>query len=205
MAGYYDRDRNQRSADGSIHTAPTTKGTMNHSYSHHGNANEYMSSGIPFVFTQAIANSGTAQLVTIEFPFVTRWLMLNVYDGTHEAADPLPGTLENKVKVGFGNATSDFGVQMNAGAGGTLAGCFVSAYLCARQRLELKCKKIYLQIPANTDTCSIEIIAGLTGVKDFPSQDTINVAGMTSINTEGSTTASNGTVTGTTFTIATIA
>ena len=172
MAGYYDRDRNQRDiADGSIHTAPTAAGTMNHSFSHHGNANEYISSGMPFVFTQATEQSSSDQLVTIEFPYVTRWLMVNVYDGTHEDGDPLPGTLENKVRVGFGNKDADEGVQMNEGTSGVKAGCFVSAYLCARQRLELKCKKVYFFLPANTGDCSIEIIAGLTGVKDFPSQD----------------------------------
>ena len=111
MAGYYDRDRNQRDlADGSIYTAPTAAGTMNHSFSHHSNSNEYISSGMPFVFTQATEQSSSDQLVTIEFPYVTRWLMVNVYDGTHEDGDPLPGTLENKVRVGFGNKDADEGV-----------------------------------------------------------------------------------------------
>ena len=206
QTGYYDRDRNQRSADGSVHTAPTAAGTMNHTFSHHSNANEYISSGMPFVLTQSVATSTSAQVVTIEFPYVTRWLMMNVYDGIHDGT-PLPGTLETTVKVGFGNKDADEGVQMlvNVPDSSNKSGCFVSAYLCTRQRLELKCKKVYVQIPASTGALSIEVIAGLTGVKDFPSQDGAHIAGVTSVNTEGSTTASNGTVTGTTFTIATIA
>ena len=206
MAGYYDRDRNQRSADGSVHTAPTAAGTMNHAFSHHGNANEYISSGMPFVFTQSVATSVSAQVVTIEFPYVTRWLMLNVYDGIH-GGTPLPATLETTVKVGFGNKDADEGVQMlvNVPDASNKSGCFVSAYLCTRQRLELKCKKVYVQIPANTGSLSIEVIAGLTGVKEFPSQDGAHIAGMTSVNKEGSTTDVNGTITGTAFTIATIA
>lgn len=192
MAGYYDRDRNQRSADGSVHTAPTAAGTMNHAYSHHGNANEYISSGVPFVYTSAVINASglTATEKTINFPLVTRWVMVNVYSGAS------PATLVPKAQVGFS--------LVGDGCSGTADTCSVSAYLCARQRLEIKCNQICVHIPAGSpSTVQIEVIAGLTSVKgtDFPDMDAQFVAGITDKNSDGSTTASNGTVTHKAFAI----
>ena len=93
--------------------------------------------------------------------------MVNVYTGTN----PNSGFVED--------ARVSFGVDGYAND----ASC--STYLCGRQRLELKCKKLIIDIPDQGATSTVEIIAGLTGVKDFPNQDVANVSGITSVTTEG--------------------
>ena len=196
MAGYYDRDRRARYPDGSPNFDANyipTAGTMNHAYTHYNNANEYIASGVPFVYTSAqfdatAGQAGTVIEKTINFPMVTRWVMVNVYDG----ADP--SSLVNTAQVGFS--------LVDDGCSGTTDTCSVSAYLCARQRLEIKCNQICVHIPANASaSAQIEVIAGLTGVRgtDFPDQDTQYVAGVTSKNKDGTTTDSAGTVSQTTF------
>jgi hypothetical protein len=189
--GYYDRDRNPRSADGSVHTAGTSAGTMNHAYSHHGNANEYISSGVPFVYTSAAFDASTVNVEkTINFPLVTRWVMVNVYSNAN------PTTLVNTAQVGFSLAGD--------GCSGIADTCSVSAYLCARQRLEIKCNQICVHIPSGSPSdVQIEVIAGLTGIRgtDFPDMDGLFVAGITDKDSDGSTTASNGTVTHKAFSI----
>jgi len=186
MAGYYDRDRRTRNPGGddnfdTVHPA----GTMNHAYSHHSNANEYLSSGVPFVYRTADYNTdtntgGNNHDVTINFPLVTRWVMVNVFKSNN------PATLVNNAVVGF-SFTGD-----GTNAGDNAKTCGVSAYLCARQRLEVKCNQICVHLigaaGAPTDI-QIEVIAGLTGIKgtDFPDMDTTNVAGVTSKNTDGTT------------------
>ena len=193
MAGYYDRDRNQRDiVDGSIHTAPSAAGTMNHAYSHHSNANEYISSGVPFVYTSALINTSGAGPFekTINFPLVTRWVMVNIYSGAN------PTTLVNTAQVGFSLAGD--------GCSGVADTCSVSAYLCARQRLEIKCNQICIRLPGSgPTTVQIEVIAGLTGIKaaDFPDMDALYVAGVTDKDSDGTTTDSSGTVTHKAFTI----
>jgi len=202
MAGYYDRDRNQRSADGSIYTAPTAAGTMNHAYSHHMNANEYIASGMPFVhrasfLKAAYTEDGSSgnyfdELITITFPYVTRWLMVQVHDGTLTNGQY---DLINVARIGFGNYDTDEGIQGSN---------FVTTNITNQQRLELKCKKLYVWLPGTlqgSQDAYIEVIAGLTNVKDFPDQDTRYVSGLTSSLKEGSTTASNGTVTATAFVV----
>ena len=192
---YYDRDRRTRWSDGSANfDATASAGTMNHAYTHHNNANEYIASGVPFVYTSstinATADGGTIVEKTINFPMVTRWVMVNIYQN----ADP--SDLVNTAQVGFS--------LVDDGCSGTADTCSVSAYLCARQRLEIKCNQICIHIPANaSSTAQIEVIAGLTGVRgtDFPSQDTQYVAGVTSKNKDGSTTDSTGTVTSADFTL----
>ena len=192
---YYDRDRRTRWSDGTANfdTTPSA-GTMNHAYTHHNNANEYIASGVPFVYTSstinATADGGTIVEKTINFPMVTRWVMVNIYQN----ADP--SDLVNTAQVGFS--------LVDDGCSGTADTCSVSAYLCARQRLEIKCNQICIHIPANaSSTAQIEVIAGLTGVRgtDFPSQDTQYVAGVTSKTKDGSTTDSTGTVTAADFTL----
>jgi hypothetical protein len=156
QTGYYDRDRTNS-------TAGIPAGQMNHTYSHHSNVSEYQSSGIPFVARVASVAMGTKK--TINFPFVTRWVMVNVYTTTD------PSSLQNDATVAFSD-------------GGSAADVCVSAYLCARQRLEIKCKKLVVTTGAS-GTTTIEVIAGLTGVKDFPNQDASHVSGISSITKDG--------------------
>ena len=62
---YYDRDRRFRNpgGDDNFSTTHVTVGTMNHAYSHHSNANEYLSSGVPFVYTSAAIDNSTAVVI----------------------------------------------------------------------------------------------------------------------------------------------
>ena len=177
---YYDRDRRFRNpgGDDNFSTTHQAAGTMNHAYSHHSNANEYLSSGVPFVYTSGVidASGVTATEKTISFPLVTRWVMVNVYSGAN------PATLVNKAQVGFS--------LVGDGCSGVADTCSVSAYLCARQRLEIKCNQICVHLPAASPaTVQIEVIAGLTGIKgtDFPDMDSANVAGVTSKDKDGTT------------------
>ena len=177
MAGYYDRDRRTRNPGGddnfdAIHPA----GTMNHAYSHHNNANEYISSGVPFVYTSANIDTAAAGPFekTISFPLVTRWVMVNIYSTSN------PATLVNTAQVGFSLAGDGCSADADT--------CSVSAYLCARQRLEIKCNQICVRLPGGgPGDVQIEVIAGLTGIKaaDFPDMDATNVAGVTSSTTDG--------------------
>ena len=194
MSSYYDRDRRYRSLDGTANFDANfvpTAGTMNHAYTHHNNANEYIASGVPFVYTSAtIDASGALVEKTINFPMVTRWVMVNVYSNSD------PSLLVNGAQVGFS--------LVGDGCSGTADTCSVSAYLCARQRLEIKCNQICIHLPAGSPaTVQIEVIAGLTGVRgsDFPDQDTVYVAGVTSKTYDGSTTNSSGVVTPSSFTV----
>lgn len=191
---YYDRDRRFRSPDGTANfdTDFDTAGTMNHAHTHHNNANEYIASGVPFVYTSAAidASGATATERTINFPMVTRWVMVNVYSGGD------PTNLLNTAQVGF-SLEGD-------GCSGIADTCSVSAYLSARQRLEIKCNQICVHLPGlSPSTVQIEVIAGLTGVRgtDFPDQDTLYVAGVTSKDKDGTTTNSAGSVTATSFTV----
>ena len=179
MAGYYDRDRRTRNPGGddnfdTIHPA----GTMNHAYSHHSNTSEYLSSGVPFVYTSAVINTGGVGPFekTISFPLVTRWVMVNIYSGAN------PTTLVNTAQVGFSLAGD--------GCSGIADTCSVSAYLCSRQRLEIKCNQICIRLPGSgPTTVQIEVIAGLTGIKaaDFPDMDALYVAGVTDKDADGTT------------------
>ena len=175
MAGYYDRDRNPRSTSSGLPTTdPIAAGTMNHAYAHHSSVAEYQSSGIPFVATKTGLNANSQAVdVDINLPYVSRWIMINVFKtGTGAGQGPSAGFINN--------ATISFGTN------GDSNGAKVSSYLCGRQRLELKCKKIIVTIPnIGVSDCTVEIIAGLTSVKDFPSQDIANVSGITSTTTDG--------------------
>lgn len=194
MSSYYDRDRRYRAPDGSDHFdaqfAPTA-GTMNHVYSHHSNVSEYQASGIPWVHTETVADGDFTQdgagpnyfdkLVTINFPFVTRWLMVFV----HEDQTAIP-----TAKIGFG---------INGTSGGATSENYCSTGLTNQVRLELKSKKLYIILPGSLqglhpNGITVEVIAGLTGVKDFPSTDAAYIHGITSSDYDGTSTDSTGTV-----------
>ena len=96
MAGYYDRDRNLRHQKGSnlgkLVSEPEAAGAMNHPYTHHGNTAEYQCSGIPWLKKYSSASNQIVQ-----FPFVTRWIVVTAVGGA--------------VKIAFsstGNANSQY-------------------------------------------------------------------------------------------------
>ena len=183
MAGYYDRDRNPSGAFGS---GATAAGTMNHAYAHHSSVAEYQSSGIPFAHTEVISSfaaaTGTSpgghkdQLVTINFPYVTRWILVQIHDGTTTNGQY---DLVNTCRIGFGSA--------NTNSEGVTDENYVTTNITNTQRLELKCKKLYVWVPGNLEGTNvhIEVLAGLTSVKDFPSTDERYLSGITSSTTNG--------------------
>ena len=94
MAGYYDRDRNPGGAG-----TRTTAGTMNHPYTHHGNTAEYLVSGWPYVKSHT-SGGGGAEIVTINFPFVTQFIQVSSIGGTAEIRFKSGGTSVFKVPTG---------------------------------------------------------------------------------------------------------
>ena len=82
---YQDVDRNA--------SAKLSARTMNYAAPNHNSTAEYQSSGIPFVAQKG--SVGTGVKTTINFPYVTRWVMVNVYTGSN------PATLQNDAKVAF--------------------------------------------------------------------------------------------------------
>ena len=149
MAGYYDRDRNVRKADGTYNTVSdqTMAGTMNHPYTHHGNVAEYQASGIPFVMQVSLT---TGQMKKVDFPFVTQWIMIQS---------------SNDVYVAFSAA------GQQGGSGGD--NFFIAQTLSGESPgsmpiMRLKCKEIYFKDPTGGTT--VTVIAGLTNVPaaDFP-------------------------------------
>ena len=186
---YYDRDR-KPFVDGGGNNVYTA-GTMNHAYAHHSNVAEYQSSGIPFAHTEVISsftsgdNTGYKdQLVTINFPYVTRWILVQIHDGTTTNGQY---DLVNTCRIGFGSA--------NSNSEGVADENYVTTNITNTQRLELKCKKLYVWVPGTLQGSNvhIEVLAGLTSVKDFPSTDERYLSGITSSTTNGQ---------GVTFTIA---
>ena len=187
MANYYDRDKNPNGAFGS---GAQAAGTMNHAYAHHSSVAEYQASGIPFAHTETVGSADFAtavaagigsasseiadKLILIQFPYVTRWIMVHIHDGNQNTAN------RKEVRIGFGNNTT---------SGGVVGENWVTTGMCNQVRLELKTKKLYVWIPANAygnaDT-QVEVLAGLTSAKDFPDQNGAYINGITSSDHEGS-------------------
>ena len=151
MSGYYDRDRNTRTAYGHNANAQTTPGTMNHPMTHHGNVAEYQASGIPFVMQIALT---AGQHKKLDFPFVTQWIIVQ--------------TNNTDVYVAF----SADGQQGSGATGG--ANSFFTAQTLAAESpgsmplLRVKCKELFLKDPGGGST--VTVIAGLTNVPaaEFP-------------------------------------
>ena len=159
MAGYYDRDRNYRDPLTGLHSGvPAAAGTMNHAYTHVGNTAEYQSSGYPFFQTIDINNAtypdaddtnitlGDGDIISIQFPYVTRWIMMTAHSGNSKIAN-------DKAFVGM----SEAGVASTGSS-------FVDLAFVDGVRLEMKASKLYFRLADVGAIAHIEIIAGLTGV-----------------------------------------
>ena len=172
MAGYYDRDRNPNGAFGLNATAA---GTMNHTYSHVGNTAEYQSSGYPFFQTININNAsypnadntssnitlGDGDIISVQFPYVTRWIMMTAHSGNSKIAN-------DKAFVGM----SEAGVASTASS-------FVDLAFVDGVRLEMKASKLYFRLADVGAIAHIEIIAGLTGVPS--SEFYVETSGQTNV------------------------
>ena len=202
MAGYYDRDRN---TPGSTRTAA---GTMNHSYAHHSSVSEYQSSGIPFAFSVRLADADFTEkstnvyydtVVTINLPYVSRWAMIWCHYGDNTGYASATQVNANDVRIGFGYNSTTAGTEggpTNPAMTITTAGegNWVSTGLANQQRLEMKTKQIKFVVPgyyapsssANANRkLTIEVLAGLTGAKEFPSTDAAYISGITSTDYDG--------------------
>ena len=126
------------------------------------NGDEYACSGTPFVTGSTAtevpqASSGTPVSLEVKFPFVTRWVVVQNIGS-------------NAVKMGF----TKNGVNTAGGPGGASAfftipaqGASAANAAPARtSRLELRCKSLHFAGVGGTT--GIQIIAGLTGVEEFP-------------------------------------
>ena len=164
MANYYDKDRTTIRAWGGGMQAPGP---------HHGMVSEYQQSGIPFCIYHAVGSETNARLVTITLPYVSRWIGMRVT----QTADTC--------QIGFGNYSSSKGVQGE--------NYILPSLVNVMGRMEIKCKKIYVYVPANIDDCVIQIVAGLTSIRDFPDLDVADLTGITQEAAVASTTTQYGT------------
>ena len=150
MGNYYDVNRTSPMARGGGLQAPRA---------HHGMVSEYQQSGVPFVFYKTLSDPGEHSIITLTLPFVTRWIKLSVVSSG------------NTCRVGFGDYSSSKGVQ---GANYILANVLTAI----TSPLELKCKVIKIYVP-NGQAPTINLIAGLTNVRDFPGLDDEDIVGIT--------------------------
>jgi hypothetical protein len=177
---YYDRDRRRRvpGTGADDFSTPTAAPTMNHPYSNVGNATEYMASGYPFICSIAVDgashdNDATpavstaladGDIISIAFPYVTRWIMLRGYNGASEVANGI-------VFVSF----SETGVGTTAAAGP----CQADLAFLDGTRLEVKCSKLYFRCATVASCDYIQVVAGLTNV---PAEDfVVETSGNTNI------------------------
>ena len=156
MAGYYDRDRQN--------DAIKSAGTMNHAYSHVGNTSEYMASGYPFICNIKVDGNTTIKdesnaaqtiadgdIISIAFPYVTRWVMIKAYKGSADVANA----------VGF-MSLSETGVGTN---GVNNEGpCQADLSMLNGVRLEMKCAKLFFRCADSSEISFIQVVAGLTNI-----------------------------------------
>jgi hypothetical protein len=129
-------------------------------YPDHNMASEYLASGVPFVFYKEVSDPGENSIITITFPYVTRWVSISI---TNSAT----------TRLGFGDVSSTKGVQGS--------NYILPAHLTAANGgpFELKCKRLKIYVP-NGQAPKISIIAGLTNVRDFPPvETTADITGIT--------------------------
>lgn len=128
--------------------------SMHYPKAHHGHVAEYQQSSIPFVTASAADEVTTSAVVTLKFPYVTRWLVIKNTDASHT------------LKFGFsanGVAGPKVPVAGNYNITGSNANYFTLGAGASTERLELKCKEVHFL--GGTNSASFNVIAGLTGVE----------------------------------------
>jgi hypothetical protein len=122
----------------------------------------YQLSGVPFVTSSAPAELGDTP-VSIEFPFVTRWLEIKNTGGIKD-----PDGKSGYLKFGFSqNGVKGPLADTDFSALGSNANFFVVEPSGSTGRLELRCKQIFLARSGTTNV-GFSLIAGLTGIEEFP-------------------------------------
>ncbi len=113
----------------------------------------YQVSGTPFAETKAAVTHTTA--VKFSFPTVTRWVTVSATDAAHGA-----------VRIGF----TENGVNSNPTANYYLLELEkhdTSLFNGSTERLELRCKELWVR-GESTTIDKISVVAGLTGIHEFP-------------------------------------
>ena len=136
---------------------------------HHNYVPEYQMSGIPHVETRTLsARVNTAAIVEnitshkFTFDSVTRWVIINNH--SNNASKHLRVYFnESAAKTAYSGDNQDLHYFVINGDEQT-------------QRLEVKCKELYLITDTANDTFEVSVIAGLTNVSstDFPDQTKAN-------------------------------
>lgn len=122
---------------------------------HHNHVGEYQQSSIPFVTSSVADEVTTSAVVTVKFPYVTRWLVVKNTDASHT------------LKFGF-SSNGVSGPKGNYHTTGSNANFFTLAAGATTERLELKCKEVHFL--GGTNSASFSVLAGLTNVENnmFP-------------------------------------
>ena len=113
----------------------------------------YQISGVPFVTSSAGAHID-ATPVQVEFPFVTRFFEIT-------------NTSDQVMRVGF----SVNGINGRAEAedtSNTKNHYLILSGGVTTGRLELRCKELFFRAEVNAKKVGFSLIAGLTGIKQFP-------------------------------------
>lgn len=134
----------------------------------HNYVPEYQQSGIPFVKSSTTVNLNIVNNVItniadfkIDFNRVTRWIMIH----NHDHVD------KGHLRVYFSKESAE-----NAFNAGDNDNYFLIDSELETNRLEIKCKEIYIVPDDSADNISYSLIAGLTNIlsSDFPDQTTAN-------------------------------
>ena len=121
----------------------------------------YQVSGTPYVTSSLAAevpqaSAGTPVSLEINFPFVTRWVIVQNIGS-------------NAVKMGFTKAGVNTSGPGAVSAHFTIPAQGASAANAApatTPRLELRCKSLHFA--GHEGTTSVQVLAGLTGLEEFP-------------------------------------
>ena len=125
---------------------------------------EYQMSGVPHVETRTLAaradNAALVAAITshkFTFGSVTRWIKINNISGAANKKLRVYFS-ETAAKTAYSNTEDDH--------------YFLIIGDQQTQRLEIKCKELYLIADVKSDTPEVSVIAGLTNVasEDFPNQ-----------------------------------
>jgi hypothetical protein len=136
---YFDRDKTSGNQGGTQWPEP-----------HHGMVSEYQQSGFPFAYYKSVSGLSGDKLITLTLPYVSRWVKLY-----------LEGTLTG-VKVGFADYTTTKGIQ---GQNYVMA---TASNQLFNTSVEMKVKVILIHVPDAINDLEINLLAGLTNIRNFP-------------------------------------
>mgnify|MGYP003991639355 CR=1 FL=1 len=120
--------------------------SLNNPKLHHTFVPEYQGSSFPYVTGSTIAATNDVHEIT--FPGVTRWIVIH------------------NSEAGGSAKTIKFGFTENGVNAVETENCFVLHSGEITPRLELKCRKLF--IGANHTNTNYSVIAGYTGIENFP-------------------------------------